>query len=144
MPLYSVKTMANREESCVDRIVKRSGEEIYSAIAPDEMVGYILVEAESIEAVERIAEDVSNAGKVLKGEVSMEEIDNFFSETNEVKNIEEGQIVEVLADSFRGETAKVKSVDESKERLEVELLEAEVPIPINLRGDNVRVIDKDP
>jgi transcriptional antiterminator NusG len=36
----------------------------------------------------------------------------------------------------------VKRVDSAKEEITVELYESIVPIPITIRGDNVRVVEK--
>lgn len=143
MGLYSVKTTANREESCADAMAGKF-EGINSILCPEEMTGYMIVEANDIETAERAVQDVPHANKVLEGEVSMSEIDNFFEESNAVEDIEENYIVEILDDSFKGDTARVVQVNSSKEKVKVELLEAEVPIPIELRGDQVRIIDKDP
>ena len=41
-----------------------------------------------------------------------------------------------------GEKAVVKRVDASKEEITVELYESVLPIPITVRGDHVRVIDR--
>ncbi|MBO5003129.1 transcription elongation factor Spt5, partial [Methanocorpusculaceae archaeon] len=48
----------------------------------------------------------------------------------------------LIAGPFKGEKAVVKRVDHTKEEITVELYESIVPIPITVRGDNVRVIDK--
>ena len=40
--------------------------------------------------------------------------------------------------------ACVQRIDEGKEEVTVELFEAMVPIPITVRGDHVRVIEKEP
>ncbi len=56
----------------------------------------------------------------------------------------EGNIVEVIAGPFKGEKARVQRIDEGKEEVTVELFEAMVPIPITVRGDHVRVLEKEP
>jgi transcriptional antiterminator NusG len=59
-----------------------------------------------------------------------------------VSGIEEGTIVELIAGPFKGEKAVVKRVDMGKEEITVELYESVVPIPITVRGDHVRVVEK--
>jgi transcriptional antiterminator NusG len=59
-----------------------------------------------------------------------------------VAGIDEGTIVELIAGPFKGEKAVVKRVDSGKEEITVELYESIVPIPITVRGDNVRVVEK--
>ena len=40
-------------------------------------------------------------------------------------------------------TYPVQRIDQSKEEVTVELFEAMVPIPITVRGDHVRVLEKE-
>jgi len=47
-----------------------------------------------------------------------------------------------IGHEFKGEKAVVKRVDSAKEEITVELYESIVPIPITVRGDNVRVVEK--
>jgi len=44
---------------------------------------------------------------------------------------------------FKGDMARVKRVNEAHEEITVEILEAVVPIPVTVRGDMVRVLDKE-
>ena len=44
---------------------------------------------------------------------------------------------------FKGEKARVQNIDEAKEEITVELFEAMISIPITVRGDHVRVIEKE-
>ena len=87
-------------------------------------------------------ETIAHARIVLKNETSMEEIKHFLVPKPAVSGIEEGTIVELIAGPFKGEKAVVKRVDHTKEEITVELYESIVPIPITVRGDNVRVIDR--
>jgi transcriptional antiterminator NusG len=52
-------------------------------------------------------------------------------------------VVELIAGPFKGEKARVKQIDEAKEEITVELFEAMVPIPVTVRGDHVRVLEKE-
>ncbi|TFG55508.1 MAG: transcription elongation factor Spt5, partial [Methanomassiliicoccus sp.] len=57
--------------------------------------------------------------------------------------ISEGDVVELVAGPFKGEKARVQKIDESKEEITVELFEATVPSPVTVRGDSVRVLEKE-
>src|SRR2546426_1151304 len=57
--------------------------------------------------------------------------------------IMEGDIVELVAGPFKGEKARVMKIDETKEEITVELFEAMVRIPVTVRGDSVRVLQKE-
>jgi transcriptional antiterminator NusG len=60
-----------------------------------------------------------------------------------VVGIREGDLVELVAGPFKGEKARVQQIDQGKEEITVELVEAMVPIPVTIRGDHVRVIEKE-
>jgi transcriptional antiterminator NusG len=60
-----------------------------------------------------------------------------------VADITEGDIVEIINGPFKGEKARVKQIDASKEEITVELFEAMVSIPVTIKGDVVRVIERE-
>lgn len=91
--------------------------------------------------MEQLVERVPHARAVVHGETSFAEIQHFLVPKPVVSGINEGTIVELIAGPFKGEKAVVKRVDSAKEEITVELYESLVPIPITVRGDNVRVID---
>ncbi|MFB6138155.1 MAG: KOW motif-containing protein, partial [Halobacteriaceae archaeon] len=47
------------------------------------------------------------------------------------------------AGPFKGEKAQVQRIDEGKDQVTVELYEATVPIPVTVRGDQIRVLDSE-
>lgn len=51
--------------------------------------------------------------------------------------------MELIAGPFKGERAKVIRVDESKEEVVLELIEAAVPIPVTVKADQVRIVQKE-
>ena len=55
----------------------------------------------------------------------------------------EGDIVELIAGPFKGEKAQVQRIDEGNDQVTVELYEATVPIPVTVRGDQIRVLDSE-
>ncbi len=57
--------------------------------------------------------------------------------------IVEGDLVELISGPFKGEKARVQQIDQTKEEITVELIEAMVPIPVTVKGDSVRVIEKE-
>jgi transcriptional antiterminator NusG len=79
----------------------------------------------------------------VEGETSFNEIEHFLTPKPLVSGIMEGDVVELVAGPFKGEKARVQKIDESKEEITVELFEATVPIPVTVRGDHVRVLEKD-
>jgi len=75
--------------------------------------------------------------------MNFNEIDHYLAPKPLVSGITEGDVVELVAGPFKGEKARVQNIDEAKEEITVELFEAMVPIPVTVRGDHVRVLEKD-
>jgi len=145
--IYAVKTTNRQERAVADNIYAAVKDDIddiaiTSVIVPDELKGYILVETyESLARVEELMERVPSARTVLKGGMSLEEVGHYLTPKPTVTGIDEGTIVELISGPFKGEKAIVKRVDATKEEITVELYESVLPIPITVRGDNVRIID---
>lgn len=144
--IYVVKTTANQERSVANLIEVMALKEnlaISAVLAPDELKGYILVEAESPDMVEMAIQTLPHARSMIKGSSTLKEVEHFLTPKTAVVGIAEGSIVELISGPFKGEKARVKRVDETHEEITVELFEAMVPIPITVRGDNVRVLKRE-
>ena len=146
--IFAIKTTAKQERAVADSIKKaveetRTDIRVVAIIVPDELRGYVLVETpESHARIEQLVEMIPHARAVVKGETKLEEVAHFLVPKPVVSGIEEGTIVELIAGPFKGEKAVVKRVDMGKEEITVELYESVVPIPITVRGDHVRVVEK--
>lgn len=144
--IYVVKTTANQERSVANilaQVARKEGYSIRAIIAPDELRGYILVEAGDREELNQAVQMVPHARSLVKGESSIEEVEHFLTPKPTVTGISVDSIVELISGPFKGEKARVKRVDEAHEEITVELFEAMVPIPVTLRGDNVRVLKRE-
>jgi len=142
---YAVKTTANQERlvaNLMGMAVKKHNLNIYSILAPKELRGYIIVEAEDIQSVIRAIRGMPHVKGVVRGEIGFNEVEHFLVPKKTAEQIKEGYIVEIISGPFKGEMAIVKRVDESKNEITVELLEAVVPIPVTVKADHVRVVDK--
>jgi len=146
--IFAIKTTSKQERTVADNIKKAIDTEatdvkVTAIIVPDELKGYVLVETpESLPRIEQLVEKVAHARTVVKGETSLDEVGHFLVPKPVVSGISEGTIVELIAGPFKGEKAVVKRIDAGKEEITVELYESVLPIPITVRGDNVRVVDK--
>ena len=143
MPIYAVKTTASQERTVADMILNREEPEVHAAIAPDQLTSYVMVEADNTAVLERVLEEIPHARSIVPGESDLSEVEHFLSPTPDVEGITEGDIVELIAGPFKGEKAQVQRIDESKDQVTVELYEATVPIPVTVRGDQIRVLDSD-
>jgi transcriptional antiterminator NusG len=56
--------------------------------------------------------------------------------------MEVGDLVEISSGPFKGERARIVQVDKEKEEVTVEFFEATVPIPVTVKSESVKVIQK--
>ncbi|KZN24249.1 MULTISPECIES: transcription elongation factor Spt5 [unclassified Haladaptatus] len=143
MPIYAVKTTASQERTVADMIINREEPEIHAVLAPDALTSYVMVEADDHRVIDRVLEEIPHARSMVPGESNISEVEHFLSPTPDVEGIAEGDIVELIAGPFKGEKAQVQRIDEGKDQVTVELYEATVPIPVTVRGDQIRVLDSE-
>jgi transcription termination/antitermination protein NusG len=143
--IFSIKTQVGKEQNTADLLSsrsKRSDLDIASILVTPELRGYIFVESYDRERLKDIIKTISYARTVLDGDIPISQIEHFLVPTSAVAKIAEGDVVEMVAGPFRGETAKVTHIDDAKEEITVELFESVVPIPITVRGEQVRVVKR--
>ncbi|NHN47606.1 transcription elongation factor Spt5 [Halostella sp. JP-L12] len=143
MPIYAVKTTASQERTVADMIMNREEDAIHAALAPDSLTSYVMVEADDDAIISRVLEEIPHARSIVPGESDISEVEHFLSPKPDVEGIAEGDIVELIAGPFKGEKAQVQRIDEGKDQVTVELYEATVPIPVTVRGDQIRVLDSE-
>ncbi|CAD7770977.1 Transcription elongation factor Spt5 [Candidatus Methanoperedenaceae archaeon GB50] len=144
--IFVIKTTANQERSVASllaQVASKNGLDLRAILVPDELKGYVLVEAAVPEVVDQAVQNVPHARTMVRGRSSFAEVEHFLTPKLTVTGITEGSIVEIISGPFKGEKARVKRVDEAHEEITVELFESVVPIPITVRGDNVRVLKKE-
>ena len=143
--IFSVKTQVGKEQNTADLLNSRAEKtdiEFPSILVTPELRGYVFVEGYDRERLKDIIKTISYARTVLDGDIPIDQIEHFLIPTSAVAKIAEGDIVEMVAGPFRGETAKVTHIDDNKEEITVELFESVVPIPITVRGEQVRVVKR--
>ncbi len=144
MPIFAIRTTAGRESQVMEKIAGRAKQEhlrIYSILHPRGIKGYIFVEAQEREDINKAIFKVRNVKGVV-GEVNLAEIEKFLEPGAEVVKINTGDIVEIIAGPFRGERGRVKRVIKQKDEVIVELLEAAVPIPVTLKLDAIKIVER--
>jgi len=142
---FAVKTTANQERvvaNLIDMAVKKYNLDVYSILAPKELKGYVVIEAETMEDLLKAIRGLPHIKGVVKGEISLTEVEHFLTPRKAAEQIKEGYKVEIISGPFKGELAVVKRVDETKNEITVELIEAVVPIPVTVKADHVRVVDR--
>jgi transcriptional antiterminator NusG len=145
---YAVKTTSKQERAVADAIYRNIERrlvdiKVASVIVPEELKGYVIIESpEGRGRIQELLERIPSARSLIPGETNLEEVQHYLVPKPVVSGIEEGTIVELIAGPFKGEKAVVKRIDLGKEEITVELYESIVPIPITVRGDHVRVIER--
>ena len=153
-----LKTQIDQEKTVVDSLVSKSNigsKDVYAILSPSTLRGYVFVEGMNTDRIVEQAREIKKAkgfvqdkkknsdGSTRTGEISIEEIDSYLTPLSTVVGIVEGDLVELINGPFKGEKARVQQIDETKEEITVELIEAMVPIPVTVKGDSVRVIEKE-
>jgi transcriptional antiterminator NusG len=144
--IYALRTLVGQEKNVaklLSRNVRNSDIEITSILVPDNLRGYILVESSSKLDMQDPAFKVPNLRGSIEGEISFEEIKSFLKPEPIIVSVKKGSIVELISGPFKGEKAKVVRTDESKEEVVLELIEAAIPIPVTVKGDQIRLIQKE-
>ena len=143
--IFSIKTQVGKEQNAADLVNSRAEKsrlQIPSILATPELRGYIFLEGYDKERIKDLLKTVSYARNMLDGDIPLDQIEHFLVPASAVAKIAEGDVVEMVAGPFRGETAKVTHIDDTKEEITVELFESVVPIPITVRGEQVRVVKR--
>lgn len=143
--ILTIKTQVGKEQNTADLINSRANKskiKIPSILVAPELRGYVFLESFDKERIRDMIKTISYARSMLEGDIPIEQIEHFLVPASAVAKIAEGDVVEMISGPFRGETAKVTHIDDTKEEITVELFESVVPIPITVRGEQVRVIKR--
>ncbi len=141
-----LKTKIDQEREVANTLASKANlgeKDIYAILSPAGLRGYVFVEGMNTDRLREKTRDIKKAGQFIDGETSIEEISPYLTPVSAVVGIVEGDIVELVNGPFKGEKARVQQIDEDKEEITVELIEAMVPIPVTVKGDSVRVIEKE-
>ena len=141
-----LKTQMDQEKSVADSLMSKAqlGEkDIYAVFSPPGLRGYVFVEGMNTDRLREKTRDIKKARSFVEGETNIEEISHYLVPVSAVVGIVEGDLVELINGPFKGEIARVQQIDQSKEEITVELIEAMVPIPVTVKGDSVRVLEKE-
>ena len=141
-----LKTQIDQEKSVADSLVSKANtgeKDIYAILSPHGLRGYVFVEGMNTDRLREKTRDIKKARSFIDGETSIDEIGAYLTPMSAVVGIVEGDLVELVNGPFKGEMARVQHIDQAKEEITVELIEAMVPIPVTVKGDSVRVIEKE-
>ncbi|WP_400150883.1 transcription elongation factor Spt5 [Candidatus Methanarcanum hacksteinii] len=141
-----LKTQIDQEKVVSDSLAAKANigeKDIYAILSPGSLRGYVFVEGMNTDRMHEKTRDIKKARSFIDGETTIEEISPYLVPLSTVVGIVEGDLVELISGPFKGEKARVQQIDQTKEEITVELIEAMVPIPVTVKGDSVRVIEKE-
>ena len=141
-----LKTQIDQEVTVAQALMSKASlgeKEIYAILSPAGLRGYVFVEGMNTDRLREKPRDIKKARNFIDGETSIDEIGAYLTPVSAVVGIVEGDIVELVNGPFKGEKARVQQIDQAKEEITVELIEAMVPIPVTVKGDSVRVLEKE-
>lgn len=143
---YAMRVLIGQEKNVAALLaqsIKHEDTGISAILAPESMQGYIFVESDKVLDMRHPALRVPNLRSLVEGDVEFDELKSFLNPEPAMINIIKGSIVELTSGPFKGEKAKVVRIDEAKEDVVLELIEAAVPIPVTVKGDQIRLIQKE-
>ncbi|HTT35022.1 MAG TPA: transcription elongation factor Spt5 [Thermoplasmata archaeon] len=143
--VLAIKTSRGYEREVADTLHARAEEKrdvVFAILVPAALRGYVFAEGMSFEGVHEMLKGIRKARGLVAGETTLKEVEPLLVPKITVEGFVEGAIVELIAGPFKGEKARVKKIDQAKEEITVELIEAVVPIPVTVRGDHVRMLEK--
>ncbi len=157
--IYAIRATAG-QENVVARLIyqeaasreKKSsveeGEKIYAVVYTTGLKGYVLVEADNPGTVEDIARETPKTRGLLQkrggtGVIGIDELEKILKPTPIVLKVDKGDLIELIAGPFKKEKARVAKIDKDKDEITVELIEAAVPIPVIVRGDDIKIVRKE-
>ncbi|HLF06419.1 MAG TPA: transcription elongation factor Spt5 [Thermoplasmata archaeon] len=143
--IFSLKVSIGHERTVADSIDARARQkdiQVYAVLAPDPLRGYVLVEAMNYDKLREATKYVKRAKNIVEGESDLKDVEHYLTPKPTVEGINPGDIVELISGPFRSEKARVINIDPVKEEITVELLEAMMTIPVTVKGDSVKLIDR--
>ena len=157
--IYAVKATAGQERVVAELLYREAvnksesiaaeGGKVYSVLYTTGLKGYVLVEANSPGVVEDLAREVPKTkGLLLKEKGNLEsagiipigDLEQTLTPKAIVTEVNRGDLIELIAGPFKGEKARVAKIDEDKNEITVELIEAAVPIPVVVNGDDIKIL----
>jgi transcriptional antiterminator NusG len=116
---------------------------LFSILVPPEVKGYIFIETLYPDRTMGLLRTVRGARNMIAGEVQLSEIQDYLVSKPAVDSLGVGNFVEVTEGPFKGEKARITHVDAQKDEITLELQNAIVPIPLTVKADSVKLLEKE-
>jgi transcriptional antiterminator NusG len=116
--------------------------EVMAIMSPYEIKGYFFIETMHADRVDLISRSIRGFKGFVAGDIEMSEIEKYLTPKPAVTGLEMGSFVEIVEGPFKGERAKITGIDAAKEEVTVQLIESMVPIPVTVKAEAIRNLDK--
>ncbi|MGC8645662.1 MAG: transcription elongation factor Spt5 [Thermoplasmata archaeon] len=116
---------------------------IYGILVPADVKGYIFIETLYPDRTMALLRSIRGARNMISGEVQISEIENYLVSKPAIEALGVGNFVEVTEGPFKGEKARITHIDTSRDEITLELQNAIVPIPLTVKADSVKLLEKE-
>ena len=116
--------------------------EVMAIMSPYEIKGYFFIETMHADRVEVLSKSIRGFKGFVTGDIDISEIEKYLTPKPAVSGLEMGSLVEIVEGPFKGERAKITAIDAAKEEVTVQLIESMVPIPVTVKAEAIRNMDK--
>jgi transcriptional antiterminator NusG len=143
--IFAIRTTAGQEQNVALLIERRCTSKnipILAVVSPQDVRGYVFLEAGGPNIVNIAIEDVKHIKGWVPGKVKFEDIVKFILPKPVVDIVDINDKVEIIAGPFKGMQAKVTIVDKAKSAVTLELLEAPYTLPITVHAEQVKLISR--
>ncbi|MCL4452963.1 transcription elongation factor Spt5 [Ferroplasma sp.] len=116
--------------------------EVMAIMSPYEIKGYFFIETMHADRVEVLSKTIRGFKGFVTGDIDISEIEKYLTPKPAVTGLEMGSLIEIVEGPFKGERAKITAIDAAKEEVTVQLIESMVPIPVTVKAEAIRNLDK--
>jgi transcriptional antiterminator NusG len=121
---------------------KNAENEVMAIMSPYEIKGYFFIETMHADRIEVLSKSIRGFKGFVTGDIDISEIEKYLTPKPAVTGLEMGSLVEIVEGPFKGERAKITAIDAAKEEVTVQLIESMVPIPVTVKAEAIRNLDK--
>ncbi|MBS7624627.1 transcription elongation factor Spt5 [Candidatus Bathyarchaeota archaeon] len=143
--IFAISTTVGQEKNVAKIIMGRveaNNIPVKAIIVPENLKGYVLIEADGPHLVERATANIKHIKSRVPGILSLSEVEKYIITKPVISELDIDDIVEVISGPFRGMRAKITDIDRSKGEVTIELLEASFTLPVTVHADYVRLVSK--
>jgi len=139
--LYAVKVTSGQEENVMGVAslrIRAQGIPIRALLAPPNLPGTIIVEADNIGVVNQAFSGMRHVKRIVYGTIDPEEVKSLLTVEEKVEEFNVGDIVEVVSGPFRDMKGRVVRAEKDKREVVIEFLDASFTLPVTITSDMLR------